>query len=359
MATREEIFEALRQVEDPELRRNIVDLGMICDLSVEDGAVSFTLALTVPTCPLSDQLTGAAREAVASLPGVKQVRVTPGVMTDAERRAAFGIVAAPPPPVEKAVSRVIAVMSGKGGVGKSLVTALLATALARAGYRVGVLDADVTGPSIPKLFGVRGPVTATANNRLQPVTSRTGIKLMSVNFLLEDEDQALIWRGPIVSQAITQFWTDVAWGQLDYLLVDLPPGTSDAALTVMQQLPLDGILMVTTPQSLAAMVVRKAVTMAQAVNVPILGIVENMAGFVAPDTGKRYEIFGPSHSREVTERAGAPLLARLPLDPEMAALSDVGAVESLEQPELDALVRHLQEHLPQAQTAEPAELVAQ
>jgi ATP-binding protein involved in chromosome partitioning len=359
MATREEILEALSQVQDPELQQNIVELGMIRDLLVENGMVSFTLALTVPTCPLSDQLTGAAREAVAALDGVRQVHVTPGVMTDAERRAAFGIAAAPPAPAESAVSRVIAVMSGKGGVGKSLVTALLATALAKAGYRVGVLDADVTGPSIPKLFGVRGPVTTTGDNRLQPLTSRTGIKLMSVNFLLEDEDQALIWRGPIVSQAITQFWTDVAWGQLDYLLVDLPPGTSDAALTVMQQLPLEGVLMVTTPQSLAAMVVRKAVTMAQAVNVPILGIVENMAGFVAPDTGQRYEIFGPSHSGEVADLAGAPLLARLPLDPRMAALSDRGEVESIEEPELDALVRKLQERLPQTQTHAPVELVAQ
>lgn len=360
MATREEIFEALSQVEDPELRRNIVDLGMIRDLSVEDGEVSFTLALTVPTCPLSDQLTGAARAAVAALDGVRQVTVRPGAMTDEERRAAFGIAGAPPlVSRQKEVGQVIAVMSGKGGVGKSLVTALLATGLARVGYRVGVLDADVTGPSIPRLFGVDGPVVGTPDGQLLPVRSRTGISLMSVNFLLEDEDQALIWRGPIVSQAITQFWTDVAWGRLDYLLVDLPPGTSDAALTVMQQLPLDGVVMVTTPQALAAMVVRKAVTMAQAVNVPILGIVENMAGFVAPDTGQHYEIFGPSHSGEVADLAGAPLLARLPLEPRMAALSDRGEVESIEQPELDALVRSLQERLPQTQTHAPVELVAQ
>lgn len=351
MVTKETIIEALRSVQDPELQRSIVDLGMIRDLNVDDGAVSFTLALTVPTCPLSDQLTNAAREAVAALDGVRQVNVTPGVMSDAERRAAFGIGGPPPLAANrKEVDHVIAIMSGKGGVGKSLVTALLAGSLARAGHRVGVLDADVTGPSIPKLFGVRGPVGLASEDKLMPAVSDRGIKIMSVNLLLEDEGQAVVWRGPIVSQAITQFWTDVAWGDLDYLLVDLPPGTSDAALTVMQQLPLDGVLMVTTPQSLAAMVVRKAVTMAQAANVPILGIVENMAGFVAPDTGKRYDVFGPSHSDEVADLAGAPLLARLPLVPEMAALSDAGDVEAIGWPEMDDLAQKLQMRLPQTAT---------
>lgn len=357
MVTKEAVIEALRPVQDPELRRSIVDLGMIRDVSVEDGAVSFTLALTVPTCPLSDQLTNAARQAAAALDGVREVTVTPGVMSDAERHAAFGIKG--PPPLagdKKDVRHVIAIMSGKGGVGKSLVTALLAGSLARAGYRVGVLDADVTGPSIPKLFGVRGPVGLARLEKVLPATSAKGIKIMSVNLLLEDEGQAVVWRGPIVSQAITQFWTDVAWGNLDYLLVDLPPGTSDAALTVMQQLPLDGILMVTTPQALAAMIVRKAVTMAQVGAVPILGIVENMAGFVAPDTGKRYDVFGPSHSGEVADLADAPLLARLPLDPKMATISDAGDIESIERPEMDVLARNLAGLLARKETVEQAKV---
>jgi Mrp family chromosome partitioning ATPase len=275
------------------------------------------------------------------LPGVKSVIVTLDTMSDAERSAAFGPGGPPPLAAEfNAIHHVIAVMSGKGGVGKSLVTGLLAAALARAGYKVGVLDADMTGPSIPKLFGAHGPLMSVSVG-IEPIQSRSGIKLMSVGFLLQDEGEAVIWRGPLISGAIRQFWGDVHWGQLDYLLVDLPPGTSDAALTVMQSLPVTGIIMVTTPQSLAATIVRKAVKMAQALNVPILGVVENMAGFIAPDTGKRYNIFGPSHSDEVAIIAGAPILARLPLDPDVAAKCDAGEIESVARPEVEALVEAL------------------
>jgi ATP-binding protein involved in chromosome partitioning len=344
--TEKEVLTALQQVIDPELRRSIVDMGMVRDLKVDDGHVAFTLALTVPNCPLVDQITMEAREAVAAIPGVKNVVVSLDEMTAAERAAALGPTG--PSPLAGDLNRVaaaIAVMSGKGGVGKSLVAALAAVELARAGYRVGVLDADVTGPSIPRLFGATGPVTVRGNG-LEPIESRTGIKLMSINFLLDEEGQAVIWRGPLIASAITQFWNDVHWGELDYLLVDLPPGTSDAALTVMQTIPLNGILMVTTPQALASMVVRKAVRMAQTVSVPILGIVENMAGFTAPDTGKHYEIFGRSYSGEVAMVAGAPVLARLPLDPHMAIQCDTGNVEAIIRPEfaevtaaMSALVR--------------------
>ena len=238
------------------------------------------------------------------------------------------------------IERVIAVMSGKGGVGKSLVTGLLATALVRAGHRVGILDADITGPSIPKLFGVRDPLQGSTFG-VEPAISRLGISLMSINFLLQDEEQAVIWRGPLISGAIQQFWGDVHWGRLDELLVDLPPGTSDAALTVMQSLPINGVLMITTPQELASMVVRKAVKMAQAVNVPIIGVIENMAGFVAPDTGRRYDIFGPSHADEVAALAEAPVLARLPIDTQVAALCDAGKIEEVVRPELDAVIAAL------------------
>ncbi len=173
---------------------------------------------------------------------------------------------------------------------------------------------------------------------IEPIQSRTGIKMMSINFLLPDEGQAVIWRGPMISGAIKQFWGDVEWGVLDTLLVDLPPGTSDAALTVMQSLPINGILMVTTPQSLSNMIVRKAVTMAKSVNVPIIGVIENMTGFVALDTGKRYDIFGPSHADEVADLAGAPVLARLPIDPQLTALCDAGIIEEVARPELDAVI---------------------
>jgi Mrp family chromosome partitioning ATPase len=341
MVTESEVMQALSGVNDPELHRSVVELGMVRDLVVHDGHVEFTLALTIPECPLRDQLAADARTAVKALPGVKNVVVTLDAMTDAERQAAFGHGAPPPLAAgHNSIRSVIAVMSGKGGVGKSLVTGLLAAALARAGYKVGVLDADVTGPSMPKLFGVHGPLMGGPQG-IEPIATWSGIKVMSLNLLLDDEGQAVIWRGPMISGAIQQFWNDVHWGELDYLLVDLPPGTSDAALTVMQSLPLNGILMVTTPQSLAAMIVRKAVKMAQVVNVPILGVVENMAGFVAPDTGTRYDIFGPSHADEVAEMSGAPIVARLPIDPKVAALCDAGEVESVVRPEIDGLVETL------------------
>jgi Mrp family chromosome partitioning ATPase len=193
---------------------------------------------------------------------------------------------------------------------------------------VGVLDADITGPSIPMLFGLHGPVEPGPVG-IRPLQSTLGIKIISMNFLLQSEDQPVIWRGPLIGRAITQLWGDVMWGDLDYLLIDLPPGTSDASLTTLQSLPVNGIVMVTTPQSLASMVVRKAVHMAQTVKIPIVGVVENMAYFVCPDTGKRHYIFGPSHAGEVTLTAAAPLLAQLPIDPQVAALCDAGEIESV------------------------------
>jgi Mrp family chromosome partitioning ATPase len=336
--TTTDVMNALKNVMDPELHRSVVELNMVRDLSVNDSIVSFTLALTIPECPLRDQLVEDARTAVQALPGVQDVRITLGAMTEEERRAVLGGKDQPPLAAgHNQIDRVIAVMSGKGGVGKSLITGLLAAALKRASYRVGVLDADITGPSIPKLFGVNGPLKGGAHG-IEPAQSRTGIELMSINFLLPDEGEAVIWRGPLISGAIKQFWGDVQWGTLDYLLVDLPPGTSDAALTVMQSLPINGILMVTTPQELASMVVRKAVKMTQALNMPILGVIENMAGFVAPDTGKRYEIFGPSHAAEVAALAGAPLLARLPIDPQIASQCDLGNIETVNLPELQTCI---------------------
>ena len=218
-------------------------------------------------------------------------------------------------------------MSGKGGVGKSLVAGLLAVALRRSGCQVGMLDADITGPSIPKMFFPNGARPRPARSAILPAETRTGIQVMSINLLLQNEDDAVIWRGPLISGAIKQFWGDVLWGDLDYLIVDLPPGTSDASLTVMQSLPVSGVVLVTSPQDLAGMVVRKAAQMVGQVGVPILGLVENMSYFVCPDTGKQHEIFGPSHAEEMAAQLGMPLLGRLPIDPKIAALCDAGQIE--------------------------------
>ena len=345
MLSKDQILETLSRVNDPELHRSLTDLKMVREVQVRGGQVDVTLALTVPTCPLKDQIEADVRAALMALPEVEQVAVHLIAMTDEERQAILGEPQEGAAAQYNRVTRVVAVMSGKGGVGKSLVTGLLATALAGEGYRVGVLDADITGPSIPMLFGLHGPVEPGPVG-LWPLQSRTGIKVMSMNFLLEDETQPVIWRGPLIGRAITQLWGEVMWGDLDCLLVDLPPGTSDASLSTLQSLPVSGIVMVTTPQSLATMIVRKAVHMAQAVKTPIVGVVENMAYFVCPDTGKPYSIFGPSHAEEVALTAGAPLLARLPLDPQVAALCDAGRIEAVTLAEMPALLKAFVEAVP-------------
>jgi len=243
------------------------------------------------------------------------------------------------------IQYVVAVMSGKGGVGKSFVTGLLASSLAKEGYQVGILDADITGPSIPMLFGLHGPVDS-GEFGIQPLQSKTGIKIISMNLLLPNEDTPVIWRGPLISKVIKQLWGDVMWGKLDYLLIDLPPGTSDAALTIMQSLPLKGVIMVTTPQGLAAMIVNKAVHMAQTVGVPILGIVENMAYYRCPDTGKKHFIFGQSHGDSVSKVAHAPVLAQIPINPDVAELCDSGKIEEVILDESPALIQALEKILP-------------
>ena len=224
------------------------------------------------------------------------------------------------------IKKVIAVVSGKGGVGKSLVTSLLASAMQARGKACAVLDADITGPSIPKSFGIKGRAKADETGLL-PEESKTGIKIMSVNLLLESEDSPVVWRGPVISGVIQQFWKDVAWGDVDYMFVDMPPGTGDVPLTVFQNLPVDGIIIVTTPQELVTMIVKKAYNMAKLMNIPVLGIVENMSYAVCPDCGKKFSIFGESHIDEVAEELGVPVLARLPIDPRNASLVDKGAVE--------------------------------
>ncbi|MBQ8288167.1 MAG: Mrp/NBP35 family ATP-binding protein [Clostridia bacterium] len=226
------------------------------------------------------------------------------------------------------VKKVIGVVSGKGGVGKSLVTSLLSVATARAGKQVAVLDADITGPSIPKIFGNKSEVLAGEQGMVPPVTS-TGIKLMSINLLLQEETMPVVWRGPVIAGAVKQFWTDVCWGDVDYMYVDMPPGTGDVALTVFQSLPVDGIVIVTSPQELVSMIVEKAVNMAKMMNVPILGLVENYSYFVCPDCGKQHMIYGDSHLEAVAAEYGLQILGRLPIDPALAALCDGGAIETV------------------------------
>ena len=224
------------------------------------------------------------------------------------------------------VKKVIGVVSGKGGVGKSLVTSLLATTLRRRELSVGVLDADITGPSIPKCFGLKGKCMADENG-MYPMDTKTGVKVISINLLLEEETAPVVWRGPVIAGAIKQFWTDVVWGDVDYMFVDMPPGTGDAPLTVFQSLPLDGIIIVTSPQELVSMIVSKAVEMAKMMNVPVLGLVENMSYVQCPDCGKRIQVFGESHIGEVAAKYALPVLGSLPMDPTLAAACDRGVVE--------------------------------
>lgn len=313
---------------DPELGRSLVDLDMIRSVHIDKGCVAVTVALTTLACPLTEQIASNVRTTVGALPGVEEVDVELAEMTAEEkRRAGLGVPQKGTVEDLNHIRHVLAVMSGKGGVGKSLVSGLLAIALRRQGLQVGILDADITGPSIPKMFFRDGAYLGAGPMGPVPPQSQSGIRVMSVNLLLEQEDMAVIWRGPLVSGAIRQFWGDVFWGTLDYLVVDLPPGTSDASLTVMQSLPLSGILLVTSPQDLAGMVVRKAASMARQMGTPILGLVENMSYFESPDTGRRYDLFGPSHAEETAKRIGVPFLGRLPIDPEIARLSDAGRIE--------------------------------
>ncbi len=232
------------------------------------------------------------------------------------------------------IRKVIGVVSGKGGVGKSLVTSILATKLRALGNETAVLDADITGPSIPKIFGVSGDVTGT-DDGIFPLESRAGVKVMSVNLLLEDETSPVVWRGPVIAGTVKQFWTDVIWGDVDVMFVDCPPGTGDVPLTVFQSIPLDGVIIVTSPQDLVSMIVAKAVNMAKMMNIPVLGIVENMSFIRCPDCGKEISVFGKSKADEVAAEFGLPLLGRMPIDPSFAALCDAGKIDECVCPELD------------------------
>ena len=313
MSTEEKIKESLDTILVPGVARSLSKLNLIKNVAISDGIADVTIASAALSQETQEWLKAKVQEVVKKLPDVKDVNVA----FDTELK----------PKDINEIGRVIAVMSGKGGVGKSLVTGLAAISLARCGFEVGILDADITGPSIPKMFGISGHPKGSENGLL-PVLSRSGIEIMSINLLLPNEDDAVIWRGPLIGKAITQFWEEVLWGHLDYLLVDLPPGTADAPLTVMQSLPLSGVIIVSSPQELAGMVVRKAVKMAQeSMHIPIIGVIENMSYFVVPETGTKLEIFGKSRAEEMAKAAKAPLLAQIPLDPRLAQLCDEGNLE--------------------------------
>ncbi len=315
----QQVLAALSTVQEPELGGDLVSRRMIKDVTITGGVVSFTVELTTPACPLKDRIRAEAEAAVRGLPGVSEVRVE--FSANVRRHAGIPEQAAIP-----GVANVIAVAAGKGGVGKSTVAANLAVALAQEGASVGLLDADVFGPSMPLMFGVRGQPEAVSDENGQAMMiplQGHGIKLMSVGFLIDDS-QPVIWRGPMVSQLLRQFLYQVAWAPLDYLIIDMPPGTGDVALTLAQSLPLTGALIVTTPQQVATIDVVKAMEMFKKVNVPLIGVVENMAYFIAPDTGARYDIFGSGGAERIAAQQGLPLLGQIPLGMAVRAGGDNG-----------------------------------
>jgi len=325
MPTREQVMESLRAVIDPELRKDIVELGMVRSIEFgEDATVAVMVSLTTPGCPIRNHFETSVQQAVLGLGGVDKVTVAFDVLTDSEKgelQKKLGRGGLPAGALAQ-VANVVCVGSGKGGVGKSTLTSNLAAALAADGKKVGILDADVWGYSIPRMFGLGGqrpPVNA--ERKILPLEAH-GVKVMSIGFFVE-EDSAVVWRGPMLHKALTQFLEDVAWGELDVLLVDLPPGTGDVSMTLAQLLPDATFLIVTTPQPTAQKVARRSAEMAHKVNLEVCGIVENMAGFVTPD-GQRFPIFGEGGGQELADELDVPLLGRVPLTMPLRAQADAG-----------------------------------
>ncbi len=310
--TKEQVLQVLSRVQEPELHRDLVSLNMIRDLQVEGDRVAFTIMLTTPACPLRSQIEEEARKAVASLPGVRKVEIklASDVPNDGRMR---GLVSAP-------IRNAVAVGSGKGGVGKTTVAVNLAIALAESGARVGLMDADIYGPNVPTMLGVHRLPPPT-QNKLIPAQAY-GVKMISMGLLVKP-GQPLIWRGPMLNSAIRQFLSDVEWGELDYLIVDLPPGTGDAALSLAQSFPLSGAVIVTLPQQVSLEDARRGLEMFRALDVPILGIVENMSYLELPD-GSRMDIFGSGGGEALANQAGVPFLGKIPIDPRVREGGDSG-----------------------------------
>jgi len=330
VVTEDQVRKNLNEILVPGSVRSLVKLNLVRSIKIEDKQVDITLASAALNPGTQDWLKVKVGDMANELPDIDTVTVS---FEDIK------------PNQVNSIGNVIAVMSGKGGVGKSLVTGLLGVALSRLGKDVGILDADITGPSIPTMFGLSNTRPSGSDSGIIPVLSKNGISIMSINLVLPHEDDAVIWRGPLIGKAIQQFWDDVLWGNLDYLIVDLPPGTADAPLTVMQSLPVRGVIIVLSPQELANMVVRKAVKMVDQMKVPIIGVVENMSYFVLPDSGKKLELFGKSKGEEMAKLAGAPLLAQIPIDPSLAELCDKGEVERYSTETFDTLSKNISQVL--------------
>ena len=320
----EQILDALRQIQDPDLHKDIVTLGFIKDLKIDGGHVSFRIVLTTPACPVKEQMEGAAKELVSSIPGVQSVNVK----MDAEVPKGRGIGEKVTVP---GVRNIIAVSSGKGGVGKSTVAVNIAVALSLDGARVGLMDADVYGPNVPIMMGASDARPEVDVNRLVPIEAY-GVRIMSMAFL-QPGDKPMIVRGPILHGLVKQFLSDVKWGELDYLIVDMPPGTGDVQLSLAQLVPVQGAVLVTTPQDVAIADVRRALRMFETVAIPILGVVENMSYFVAPDTGTRYDIFGAGGGEKLAAMYRVPFLGSIPLGIQVREGGDKGVPVVVSQPD--------------------------
>lgn len=338
MLTREQVLASLRAVVDPELRKNVVELGMVRSVEIsDDGRVDVVLALSTPGCPIRAHYQRAVRESVAQLEGVRHVDVDFDVLSPDEKQeqrsnASKGDL---PEGALAEVANVICVGSGKGGVGKSTVTANLAAALVAQGKRAAALDADVWGYSIPRMLGVHGKPTVSAERKIKPLTTETGIKVISIEFFLERQDQAIVWRGPMLHKAIRQFLEDVDWGEIDYLLLDLPPGTGDVSMTLAQLLPRARFVVVTTPQPAAQKVAHRAAELAVRFDLEIAGVIENMSGFTTP-SGERFTIFGEGGGQLLADELDVPLLGKVPLQEELRTGADEGRPLVLDDPDAPA-----------------------
>jgi Mrp family chromosome partitioning ATPase len=361
LANKDEIINNLKQVIDPEIGLNIVDLGMVKDVAISEGSVTVTIALTVRGCPLANTIEKDISRILGEMKGIENVSIQMTSMTKEELNVlgarlqemrakergvgkAAGLSAGIDKMERKGIEKIIAVMSGKGGVGKSFVTSILAIELRRQGYNVGILDADITGPSIAKIFGLSGKPFADENGVI-PKESETGIKIISMNLLLDTPDTPVIWRGPIINGVIRQLFNDVNWGDIHFMVVDLPPGTGDAPLTVFQSLPVDAAVIVSTPQDLAMLIVRKSINMARQMNIPIAGLVENMSYMICPHCSNKIEMFEELGLEKVANGLKVNFLGRLPFDPKINRLADKGKLEQYSSPATEEFTRLVREEI--------------
>ncbi len=351
MISEKQIRDSLTNVMDPEIHMNIIELNMVKDVKINESKIDILIALTVAGCPLADTIKKDVRNELMKFEEVNEVNVETTVMTKEELDGLKITVQknrGTEQSQDKLISKLekkrnenlIAIVSGKGGVGKSSITAILASELKRSGHNVGILDADVTGPSIAKIFGVTKRLIK-GKNGIIPAETESGLKLISVNLMLDNPEMPTIWRGPIINNLIRQLYTDVDWGDIDYLLIDLPPGTGDAPLTVFQSLPLSGIVLVSTPQDLSKMIVSKSANMAKMLKISVLGLIENMSYLNCKHCGEKNFILGESKSEEFAERLGTELIARLPFETDIAELCDAGKIEEYQNKEISNTVEKI------------------